>query len=57
MQSFVWVHAEEAEFTFCRVNWEMLFQDHFFEVVEAFWTICEAFDGSGEEDQIARPSA
>jgi len=34
MQSLVGVHAEEAAFTFCGVNWEIPFQRSFFEVPE-----------------------
>jgi len=30
------VHAEEATFTFCGVNWETPFQGPFFEVVDGF---------------------
>jgi len=52
----VGVHAEEAAFTFCWVNWEMLFQGHSSRWLRAFWTVCADFDGSGEEDQIARSS-
>jgi len=37
MRSLVWVHAKEATFIFCRINWETTFQEPFFEgKIESF---------------------
>jgi len=39
MQSLMEVHAEEAAFTFCEINWEALFRGSFFKVVKGLLNV------------------
>jgi len=52
------IHAEVAAFTFCRVNWWMLFQGPSRGGRGlSIWTVCAAFDRKREEYKTARSSA